>query len=134
MPKYFKDIMENSGHEKAINTPPACYCDYDLPEFYRASRIHARKEHKCTECGRTIRKGETYENVAGKWDFGFDTFKTCSYCLAIIDILKAQVPCFCLLHGGLYEELAEWERDYFPSGVWFAISYIRWERRRDERI
>lgn len=45
----------------------------------------ASKTHCCGECGREIRPGETYERVSGKWDCGFETYKTCADCLSVRD-------------------------------------------------
>ena len=38
-----------------------CDCG-DTPETYRVSRPRAKREHKCCECGGTIRAGETYRS------------------------------------------------------------------------
>jgi len=89
-----------------------CFCDYDPPEFYSQRMQTAKKEHRCEECGKPICTGETYENVSGKWDGRFDTFKTCTRCLALKDWVKAHVPCFCWAHGNIREDALETAREY----------------------
>jgi hypothetical protein len=49
------------------------YCE--MPEFYREHRCKARREHRCCETGRTIRKGEYYWRCTGKWDGEFRAYK-----------------------------------------------------------
>ena len=60
-----------------------CSVDYEGYEFISEAIRTARKEHRCCECGDTIRPGERYEDVAGKWECEFDVFKTCMTCLTI---------------------------------------------------
>ena len=43
----------------------------------------ARKEYRCCECHRIIKRGETYDNARGKWGGSFSTFRTCSTCESI---------------------------------------------------
>lgn len=55
--------------------------DYDdLPEFCDERILHARKQHKCDECGRQIAPGEKYHRASGKWADGFCTYRTCEHC------------------------------------------------------
>ena len=88
----------------------SCYCDFERPELYEASRPIARKEHRCYECNRKIAPGERYERVNGKWD-DFESLATCYHCLAIREEMEAHLPCFCYTHGGLSEELNVWMID-----------------------
>ncbi len=56
--------------------------------FRRDEEPTARKEHKCCECGKTIKTGEKYSYFVGLWGddyyYGcgdqFNTFKTCLEC------------------------------------------------------
>lgn len=89
-----------------------CYCDYELPQFYVAEVRTARKQHKCSECGRLIAEGERYEHVRGKWDGDMGTFKTCPRCLSLREWVKAHVPCFCSGHGSIVEDSIEAARAY----------------------
>lgn len=90
----------------------ACYCDYDPPEFYHQEVRRAKKEHRCSECGRSISPGESYEHVRGKWDGYVDTFKTCPRCLALKAWVQARVPCLCWAHGNIIEDAIEGAREY----------------------
>lgn len=56
--------------------------DCEPGEFYRETRPRARKTHKCHECLREIRVGETYRSVATKFDGVVETTKTCAHCEA----------------------------------------------------
>jgi len=85
----------------------ACSCvyvgDYDPADFTDSKVRKARKEHKCTDCSRTIGAGEDYEHVFGVWDGSTHTFKTCKDCLSVRDVF------FCegYVYGGLWELLTE---------------------------
>lgn len=103
----------------------ACYCDYDgpLPSVYKALRLRARCEHKCTECGQPILRGETYERVWAIWDGGPDVIKTCCDCLAIRDGLET-MDCFCWGHHNLWDDIMEHLNNAdFPPGARFG--YLR---------
>jgi hypothetical protein len=78
--------------------------DYDEENaFYSALIRTARKEHKCCECGRTIRAGEIYEYVSGKTDGDVWTAKTCAECTAI----RKALVCGTCVHGGLWEAIED---------------------------
>ena len=76
-------------------------CSYD---FHNKIQRRAVKEHRCSECGRTIAVGETYEYVFGKWDGVISTYKTCKDCEILRDTF------FC--DGWYYEMLWENLWDY----------------------
>lgn len=101
----------------------ACYCDYDPAEFYNRATPVARKDHICEECRCTIRKGETYERVAGKWDGIVSMFLTCQRCIDLRTWVKAHVPCFCWAHGSLHEDAQETIEEYAHEcpGLRFAL-------------
>lgn len=82
-----------------------CYCDYDMPDYYRAKIRRARKEHHCYECGRTIKAGEQYEDAFGVYR-GESTYhpKTCERCVNIRIWVTNNVPCFCWSHGNMIED------------------------------
>jgi len=89
-----------------------CFCDYDSPEWWH-SKIHcARKSHRCEECGATIKPGEQYEYVAGKWEGHLDEFKTCLRCLEIRRYVTDMVPCFCWVHGNLHNDAKDAISEY----------------------
>ena len=90
----------------------ACYCDFDPPEFYSARRIKsARKPHRCEECRREIKPGESYEVHNGKWEGAFDTFIWCSHCADLCAWARISVPCFCWYFGDLHENLRDMVRE-----------------------
>ena len=65
-----------------------CSCitvDYDDgPEFYSEYNVKkARKDHHCCECRGTIKKGDSYEVIAGMWEGDFQIYKTCLDCQSI---------------------------------------------------
>lgn len=82
-----------------------CFCDYEHPSIYNPTKVAAaRKEHKCSECRRVIKPGESYENAFGIWEGERNTFKTCQHCLDLREWVKAHVPCFCWAHGNTRED------------------------------
>lgn len=89
-----------------------CYCDYDPPEFYKATTRTARTPHGCEECGGNIEPGEAYEHVTGKWDGEFGSFITCRRCLALRAYTLEHVPCTCWAHGNMLEDCRETIREY----------------------
>jgi hypothetical protein len=58
----------------------------NLPTIYNETMPTASIEHKCCECHKTIKPGDKYLNITGKWDGDFMTFKQCDDCT---DICKA---------------------------------------------
>jgi hypothetical protein len=73
----------------------------------------ARKEHICTECGRTIGKGERYYNARGFIDRRFDQYYTCRHCDAASQWLVK--VCRGYLFSGVLEELVEhFEEEPYP--------------------
>lgn len=90
----------------------ACFCDYDPPEFYYRTMPTARLAHKCSECGKTIRRGEKYERVNAKWGDRPESCLTCARCLALRDYVTAHVPCVCWEHHRMIEGCIEAAQEY----------------------
>ena len=91
----------------------ACYCDYDsMPEFFNERFVHAKKKHKCCECGKEIKVGDEYKYTTGKWDGEFGVYKTCIKCSNLFESLR-DVGCPYL--GGLYEEYWEYLVSTLPT-------------------
>lgn len=105
-----------------------CFCDYDGPSFYVRETPKARKPHRCFECGYQIAPGETYESARGMWDGTFDVFKTCNRCIALRDCVTAHIPCFCLMHGNLLEDVREsvlnLPAEAYGTGLLFEIGRL----------
>ena len=79
------------------------YDDTDGWKVFHQTDRRAAKEHRCSECRRTIEKGETYRNTSGLSN-GYDswsTFHTCAHCQQAIRWLI--VAC----EGYIYEMTAE---------------------------
>ena len=105
-----------------------CGCDpYDAPEWMRQKqKVLARKSHVCNECRCTIRPGERYEYVVGKWDGDVLTFKTCERCVELDLWMSISYPCFCRMFGSLLEDVHDCVRDIVsdcPPG--FFMEYGR---------
>lgn len=89
-----------------------CYCDYELATVYCKRVYVARKEHRCYECGRTIRPGEKYESVFAVWEGVAQTVRTCPHCLALREFVVAHVPCSCWSHGNMRDEVLDDAREW----------------------
>lgn len=85
----------------------SCSCDFEPAVFYRARIVSARKRHKCEECCGDILPGDKYEYVSAKWDYGIDTFHTCSRCVDLRTWVQNNVPCLCWMHGNADESMEE---------------------------
>lgn len=113
-----------------------CYCDYDSPQVYSSKIVKARKEHRCYECGRTIKAGERYESAFGVSDG--DTYQphTCGDCVDIRQFIQNNIPCFCWAHGNLFEDcfnVIEAAYEQAPDevrGLWFGYQRLRVKARR----
>jgi len=66
-----------------------CGCEEDSyscdngPQVFSASYPRAKKQHRCCECGGSIRPGEEYERAWGVWVGEMSTYKTCMTCVRI---------------------------------------------------
>lgn len=102
-----------------------CGCDYEQPEFYRAVIRKARKARRCGECGSSIKPGEQYEAVAGKWEGEFSTFATCSSCLSLRAYTVDNVPCACWAHGNMLEDCGESIKEFAYELPGMLFGYYR---------
>jgi len=108
-----------------------CDCYRDSPStFYDCKTVKGRKDHRCSECLRTIEKGEQHTYVKGLWDGDFETFRTCGDCMSMTRELK--VTCWC--HGQLMDELDEREYPGVQSVIAFhqrrAANWLRLDREK----
>lgn len=92
----------------------------------------AAKEHRCTECFRTIRPGEVYQLTQGLCDGAWDTWKTCPHCLAaaawLLEVCRGWV------YGGVFYELVEHFHEGFGTvemGRMIANMRRKWHDGRD---
>jgi hypothetical protein len=82
-----------------------CECDYDgSVDFYSIKMRKSQKRHLCRECNGAILPGEQYEYAAGKQGGDMWDAKTCARCMALVEYIKAHVPCYCRMHGDLFED------------------------------
>jgi hypothetical protein len=89
--------------------------DAERSDFGTNRMVRAKKEHRCTECGRAIAAGEEYEYASGKIDGYFLVHKTCQHCTAARAwLLEA---CTGYVYTEVGEELIEhwWESETFRS-------------------
>lgn len=74
-----------------------CSCeDFDSPAFSSYGFRKARKVYLCCECGGPIHVGQSYQYYTAKHDDSVNTYKTCSWCVAIIagyDAVKDEPHC-----------------------------------------
>ena|ERR1700722_1922760 len=86
--------------------------DYDRVELLRDGNVIARKEHKCRECHRVIKKGETCESYAFKHEGDFDSGYCCIHCCVCKDWLIRECA------GYLYSEVEEDLRQHwYEDGI-----------------
>jgi hypothetical protein len=114
-----------------------CMIDDGEPwEFCEISMRKARKAHRCDECAREIAPGERYENVAGKADGDFNTWRTCAHCIAARSWLT--VECNGYLLGGVLDDLAEhWMQTSEYHSAWLGRAIVGMRRhwtRRDGKL
>lgn len=116
----------------------SCYCEYDQPSVCHSENRQARKQHRCSECGRTIRPGERYEHVWGVWSGSPGMFKTCSICVSLREYVSAHIPCFCWNYSNMRQEAIEMLREYagYAGGLFFggARLYVKAELERKRRL
>lgn len=86
-----------------------CYCDAEPASFYSVSRPVSRAERECEECGTTIRRGETYVRIAGKWDGDLSTHVRCTTCdawsEAFSEAMRRECGAACFTLGHMWEEI-----------------------------
>ena len=78
--------------------------DEDAPEIYLAQVVTARKEHQCYECHKTIKSGERYETVSGRWDGEFNRFTFCLFCSEVSTVFSCGKG---RMFGILWEEMRD---------------------------
>jgi hypothetical protein len=102
--------------------------DGDEPyHVYNESHHTARKDHRCSECGRTIARGETYVRVKAHGD-RWDTWRTCSHCHVAQTWLHQQ--CRGFLHGCVEEDIHEHFQEYHLRSLGCLLVGMRRQWRR----
>jgi hypothetical protein len=98
-------------------------------DVFESKDRRAVKAHRCTECGRTIDPGETYQHAAGLMDGNWFTFKTCAHCRTCCAWLVA--VCDGYLFEGVLEDLGEHRFESVAS--WWLLRRIAEARRKWRR-
>jgi hypothetical protein len=75
----------------------------------------ARKEHKCSECHRTIQIGETYNVQRAVFDGQADSYKTCAHCQVVQSWLQKE--CGGYVYQGVHEDINEHRLGGYGFGV-----------------
>lgn len=75
----------------------------------------AKKEHKCSECRRFIKAGESYMVERYVFDGEAHTHKTCLHCQIARDWLIGE--CSGFIYGGIAEDIYDHAREGYGFGV-----------------
>ena len=89
--------------------------DADRYQVYSKAFPTARRTHRCTECGRTIAPGETYERVNAMYDGEWDKFTTCAHCCT--GHAWMQQNCGAVMHENLVADLTDHAEEFRHAGV-----------------
>ena len=105
----------------------------DLPEFYTETYPKGRKEHRCEECGGTIRKGQRHFAIPGKWSGIVQTIRQHLLCHELWIKCREEQESWglcgdeLLAFGGLFEDLEQGgvTPDWWPTGVSVSREALR---------
>lgn len=88
----------------------------------------ARAPHVCSECRRTIERGEPYRRIGWLFDGGWSTSKICAHCRIGADWLNAE--CSGHMADGVREEILEHAEEYRDVGLWRLTAGMerKWQR------
>ena len=93
----------------------------------------ARKDHRCTECGRAICIGEAYRRETIVFEHARSTWKTCLHCQRVRDWLS--VECGGWAFGEIEEDIHEHaESGYGMRVKMMAVGMDRKWQRKDGRL
>lgn len=92
-------------------------CDCESPEVYTEQWPKARKEYRCDECFKPIKKGATYYKFSGKWDGEFRDYKRHERCHRICQALEKGSDC-CMPFGSMKEWMRERSADNRRHRKW----------------
>ena len=123
-----KNSLRNVGVKNLRND--MCTTDYDEADFYHDETRKSRKEHICSECNGTIKKGDIYRYVFGVWEGQASTFRTCHNCMVPQEWLREE--CNGFMHGGLEEEIHEHAEQYRKMFLYRWLIGIRrqWKKKK----
>ena len=73
-----------------------CFYDVEPVLVFCNELRRARKDHRCCDCCRIIKRGERYEYIAGVCDGDFENWKTCRECVSLREaIAKIEISHGC---------------------------------------
>lgn len=87
-------------------------------EMCNARTVKGRKEHCCTECGRTLARGESHELVTGFFDGHWVAYRTCAHCLVAVEWLRAECD------GHIFTAVQEDIHEHLDSGYGFGLARL----------
>lgn len=93
----------------------------------------ARKTHHCSECGRVIGRGETYNVQRCIFDGDASSYKTCEHCQVVKSWLTKE--CGGYLYQGVYEDINEHRHEGYGFGVVRLAAGMKAQwKRKDGRL
>jgi len=86
----------------------------EFPSISKTVMRKASKQHTCCECHRKIEPGDRYQVVEGCWEGKWATYKTCSPCAALRDLLEKHLRSDENIAFGYLDESADCADMAFP--------------------
>lgn len=83
----------------------SCQWEGDLPSIIDDGWIYARRNHRCCECGATIKRDDEYKMTIGVWDDEVESYRQCELCGRVYDDLVHMG--FCPDYMGLWAYIEE---------------------------
>lgn len=105
-------------------------CRIDDGELVTVNKTEYRvaaKDHKCTECNRTITKGEKYKHDSALYDGSWSTYKTCQHCQTGMKWLEKE--CGGYIWTEVIEEIHE-HADEYPKMAFPLLKFVVGARRK----
>lgn len=89
-------------------------------EVWLEWRRRAHKKHQCSECGRSILRGETYRRTKDLYDGRWSSTAQCAHCMVLADWLSEE--CGGYLTHGIVEDFGEHAEEYCR----FDLRRLQW--------
>lgn len=93
--------------------------DCDRCDVWDVTQHRAAKPHECTECRRTIAKGEHYRRIGWSFEGSWGTMRLCTHCQIGADWLLAE--CGGFMADGVLEEIREHAEEYRRASLWKIV-------------
>jgi hypothetical protein len=96
-----------------------------MPSVYGHVTRMARTNHKCCECGRIIRPGQTYEYHHGVWDGRGADYRRCIRCEDLVQMIFSEMSGHWNSDEGIsFGELGECAREHGFCSEWEEIKAL----------